>query len=291
MRAWLLWLICCLVGVAHAQGQNACAQAVSASVLARHISRADASFAHMNEKAFHAARWEAETALGCLGEPIQTGQAAAFYRMQALGAFLDDDHARTVAWFRSVMAVAPHYQLPDSIAPDGHPLRIDFEVAVGTTPLAGEPVKRPASGVVRVDGRVATQLPKDRPYVFQWIDGDGKIRMSRIVQIGLASPQYATGRGFQTEKSKRKSPVSKVRRTPKFGVDVPLIAVAGTAAIVSGVSVAVASAKAKKFWDKSTSRGDLAGLRQQTNTWAWVGVSAGTVAAGTGIAAVIVGTW
>jgi hypothetical protein len=61
----------------------------------------------MDAKAFRAARWQADAAVPCLGEAIQVGQAAAFYRMQALGAFMDKEHAKTVGWFKSVFAVAP----------------------------------------------------------------------------------------------------------------------------------------------------------------------------------------
>ena len=45
------------------------------------------------------ARWEADAAIPCLGSAVQVGQAAAFYRMQALGAFMDLEHAKTVGWF------------------------------------------------------------------------------------------------------------------------------------------------------------------------------------------------
>jgi hypothetical protein len=281
----------CIGEVAHAQAGTGCDEPVSTATLARHISRADVAFARMNESDFHDARFEAEQALICLGAPIQTGQAAAFYRMHALGAFLDGDHARAVSWFRSVVAVAPRYQLPDALAPESHPLRIDFEVAVGTNPIVGDPVKRPASGVIRIDGRLATELPKDRPYVFQHVDEDSRIRVSTIVQTGMAAPKYATGRGLQTSKSKRAVAVTKVRRIPQLRVDIPLIAVAGGAAVLSGVSFALATAKERRFWEGATPRGELEGLRRQTNTWAGIGVGAGAVAAGTGIAAVVVGTW
>jgi hypothetical protein len=285
----LLWL-----GAAPAWAQVGavvCDQPVATSTLARHISRADAAFARMNEQEFQTARWDADSALYCLGEPIQLGQAAAFYRMQALGAFVDGEHARAVAWFRSVLAVAPHYQLPEAIAGQGHPLRIDFEVATGTTVLPGDPVRRPSVGVVRIDGHEAVEFPKDRPFVFQHVGEDGRVFISTVVQIGIAPPAVASGRGFQGGAVQKRQNVSKVRRTPRLGVDIPLIAVAGGAAVLSGVSFAVAKAKERRFFDASTPRTELDGLHSQTNTWAWIGVSAGTVAAGTGVAAVIVGTW
>ena len=74
-------------------------------------------------------------------------------------------------------------------------------------------------------------------------------------------------------------------------MSIPLISVAGVSAIVSGVSYGLASSKAQKFWDRSTPDSKLSGLRDQTNTWAWVSVGTGAVAVGAGTAAIISGTW
>ena len=109
---------------ASAQG-NACPEQVSTATLAQHISAADLAFSSMDENAFRTARWSAQRSLRCRGEAIQTGQAAAYYRMEALGSFLDQNHAQTVGFFKRAQG-QPHYILPDPMAPAGHPLRIDF---------------------------------------------------------------------------------------------------------------------------------------------------------------------
>ena len=96
---------------ASAQG-NACPEQVSTATLAQHISAADLAFSSMDENAFRTARWSAQRSLRCMGEAIQTGQAAAYYRMEALGSFLDQNHAQTVGFFKSMLKVAPTTSCP-----------------------------------------------------------------------------------------------------------------------------------------------------------------------------------
>ncbi len=272
--------------------QATCPRPVSAAALARFISKADVAFAQMDAEAFRAARWEADKSIPCLGQAIQAGQAAAYYRMQALGSFMDQDHARTVGWFKSVFAVAPQYVLPETLAPDGHPMRIDFEVAQGAPRLSGEPVPRPALGVIRVDGKTAAELPQDRPFLWQHTDGDGRVRATTVVQPGMQPPRYATLRGYQAiPRDRRSGPVTRARRNRSHGLSVPLAVLSGCTAIASGVSYAVASSKAQRFWSRATPTSKLASLQNQTNTWVWISVGTGAIAAGTGVAAVVSGTW
>ena len=212
--------------------------------------------------------------------------------MQALGAFMDKEHAKTVGWFKSVFAVAPRYVLPESLAGQGHPLRINFEVAQDTPSVQGDPVPRPAVGFIRVDGKVASELPKDRPYLWQHADGDGRARQTMVVVPGMKPPRYATVRGHQKAAPRSASGnYTKVRRSGGVRLSIPLITVAGVSAITSGVSYGMAHSKSQKFWDRSTPDAQLAGLRDETNTWAWISAGTGTVALGCGVAAVISGTW
>jgi hypothetical protein len=272
------------------QAQGACPQRVGGAELARHISKADLAFAKMDAEGFRAARWQADAAIPCLSSAVQIGQAAAFYRMQALGAFMDQEHAKTVGWFKSVFAVAPQYVLPEALAPTGHPLRIDFEVAQDMPRIDGDPVRRPASGLIRVDGKIASELPRDRPYLWQHADADGRALQSQVVVPGMKPPPYKTARGNQRP-SKPVGQYTKVKRNGRSGLYIPLITVAGVSAIASGISYGLASSRAQEFWDRSTPDGQLAGLRDQTNKWAWVSVGTGTLAVGAGAAAVISGTW
>jgi hypothetical protein len=287
MRWLMIW--CFTAGLAHAR--EGCPELVSTASLSRHISEADMAFSTMDEQAFRTARWTAQRAIPCLGEPIQAGQAAAYYRMEALGSFVDQHHAQTVGFFKSMLRVAPHYLLPEAMAPDGHPLRVNFEVAQGTMPVEGDPVQRAGDGVIRIDGRVGTEFPKDRPYLFQHVSDSGIVLASTVVGIGVAPPRYGTMRGIQNAHAGRGQTKAKSeKRSPSpIQVNVPLASIAGGAAAVAGISYALAVSSETKFWDPTTKRSNLDGLKKKTNTMVWVSGISGTVALGTGVSAFLVG--
>jgi hypothetical protein len=276
---------------APAQGASPCPEQVSTATLAQHISAADLAFSSMDENAFRAARWSAQRSLTCMGEAIQSGQAAAYYRMEALGSFLDQNHAQSVGFFKSMLRVAPHYILPEPMAPSGHPLRVDFEVAQGTAHVPGDPVPKPKDGVIRVDGGVAVEFPRDRPYLFQHQTMDGAIPVTAVVGIGVEYPHYATQRGWQSKASgsRRTQTVDKVKRKGGPNVNVPLAIVSGGSALVSGITYLLAARKAAEFEDPATPKSELGDLRDSTNSLVLVSGTFATVAVGTGVAAFMVG--
>ena len=102
MRWILLWMFTVTTAAAQdgvspaVPSKGGCPQLVSTAALSRFISEADMAFSTMDEEGFRAARWTAQRTIKCLGEPVQSGQAAAYYRMEALGSFLDQNHAQTV---------------------------------------------------------------------------------------------------------------------------------------------------------------------------------------------------
>ncbi|MAY81731.1 MAG: hypothetical protein CL930_13245 [Deltaproteobacteria bacterium] len=289
IRLFLVWA---LLG-STAMARQGCPDVRSTAYLAQQISLADVAFSKMDEEAFRKARWASQRGVACLGEPVQPGQAAAYYRMEALGSFLDGNHAQTVGFFKSMLQVAPNYMLPEGLAPNGHPLRVNFEVAQGTVPMVGDPVARPMEGVIRIDGKVALELPKDRPYVFQHLDGEGRVQISAVVGIGVEPPRYTMGRGMQTAGQVRRNTsatVSRAKRSgPAISVNVPLASIAAVTAAVSGVTYAVAASNETRFWDPTTADSELKSLRDRTNTLVWVSAGAATVSVTTGVAAFVVG--
>jgi hypothetical protein len=281
-----------LASVGSAQARQGCPELVSTATLAQYISKADMAFSTMDENEFRTARWTAQRAVNCLGEPVQAGQAAAYYRMEALGSFLDQNHAQTVAFFRSMLSIAPNYMLPDPMAPAGHPLRIDFEVAQGSMATPGKPIRRAVDGVIRVDGRVASETPIDRPYLFQHQRDDASIALSTVVGVGVEAPGYPVGRGLQTEKTGRRI-ASDVTRIPRSATarsyNVPLAATAAMTTAVAGISYVVAMRHEARFNDASTPRSELSGLRKKTNSMVVLSASSVAVAMTTGAAAFVVG--
>ena len=288
----IAFLLTIAVGTASGQGRTGCPEAISTATLAQHISQADMAFSTMNEEDFRAARWTAQRAIRCLGEPVQSGQAAAYYRMEALGSFLDQNHAQTVGFFKSMLTVAPNYMLPEPMAPADHPLRIDFEVAQGTISPPGKPIRKAADGVIRIDGRVANEMPVDRPFLFQHQRSDASIAASAVVGIGVEAPAYSTGRGLQTEKTARRVPTDVVtvkRSRQPLNVNLPLAATAALSTAVAGITYVAAMGHEAEFNDEDTARADLADLRKKTNSMVFVSAISASVALTTGTAAFVVG--
>ena len=288
IRTIVLWMLS--VGVASAR--EGCPEIVSTATLARHITEADMAFSTMDENAFRSARWTAQRAINCLGEPVQPGQAAAYYRMEALGSFLDQNHAQSVGFFKSMLRVAPNYILPEPMAPVGHPLRVDFEVAQGSMPLEGIPIQKASDGAIRVDGAVATEFPRDRPFLMQHQLSDGRIQVSGVVGIGVAPLSYETKRGLQSANAGRvvaEAPTKVSRSRRSSSVNMPLAAVAGASVAVAGISYVVAMGHEAEFNDATTNRAQLSNLRDKTNNMVLLSGGAIATALTTGVAAFVVG--
>lgn len=268
-------LLVALGGPAHAAD---CPEPTTAKALVQEVTAGDTAFAELDDEGFAVSRARTLQMLPCLSEPITPGQAALFHKLHAIGAFVDRDHAGAVAAFRSVVAASPGYQLPESLAPAGHPLRTHFAVAEGAVALPEPLLPVPRSGAVHVDGRRATTAPLDRPWVYQKLDEAGSVVESALVSPGAPVPAYDnTGRPGEPG----------ARR----GVNVPLMATAGVAAVASGVLYLSARGSADRFWDPTTANTELETLRTRTNTLGWLSAGAGVVAVGAGAGAFIAGTF
>jgi len=255
--------------------------ATESSTISQYVTEGDTAFINMDEDGFKQAHEAAVWALPCVGEGLSSGQVAGFHKMEALGAFLGRQHGATVASFRALSATAPGYALSDDLAPESHPMRIHFAVASDMPKSPVKSLPRPNEGWIYVDGAPATEVPTDRPYVFQRFDEEGAVVQTQLVQPGLDAPRYPN-------KGKVKSSGGK---SSGFHLNVPLAATAGvTTAAAIGFHFA-AKANAKTFWDPSTPISDLPQVRQQTNTLGTLSLISGITAFGTGGAAVIVGMW
>ncbi len=254
-----------------------CEAPVTAKAFAQIVSAGDTAYANLDETGFRTARSQATAALPCLSEGLTSGQAAAYHRLEALGAFLDRDHAGAVASFKALRAAAPGYELPEAMAPPNHPLRTYFDIAVGAPEVPGRPLRKPSTGWVHLDGAGADELPTDRPAIYQRFTETGALTETLMVRPGL--PVAAL------------TPESTDRARPERRINVGLASAAGVAALASGGLYLAANSRSNSFWDPTTPTSELASLRQQTNTFGWMSAGFGAVALGTGTAAMLVGTW
>ncbi|MCB9777090.1 MAG: hypothetical protein H6742_00835 [Alphaproteobacteria bacterium] len=273
-----LWVGLALSGTARA----ACEQPVSAGQVAQELSVADAAFADLDEQTFRQSVAHVRAMLPCLSEPLNSSQAGSYHKIEAFSAFLDRDHAAAVQSFRSMLAASPGFKLSDLIAPDGHPLRTDFEIAQGLPPVPGRPLPAPVEGRVQIDGRTTDEAPTTLPFVLQRVGDDGAVYSTDLVEVGASLPAWES-----VPERPGRSPDGSVRRKATG----PLAATAVVAGVTSAALYGVSHAKSRAFWDPATADADLEGLRKQTNGAAYGAVGAGIVAVGAGAAALVTFTW
>jgi hypothetical protein len=265
-----------LVMLATSHAYAACGAPTTEAEIQSAIQSAEVAFAEMDEAAFVRHIGVVDAALPCLGSPLGPGLAAAAHRAAALEAFLARDRDKAVAHFQALLAIEPGYVLNETLAPPGHPLRDDFEAAGGIG--ARPPVELAAHRglVYRVDGEVTTEIPTDRPYLFQVIDG-GLVISTTMIELN-ALPRLES---FATVE-----PVERPHRAR-----IPLLVTAALTAASAGACYAVAARREDDFWDPGTPDGELGDLRRETNTYVFLAVGAGAVAVGTGAAAAFTVAW
>ncbi|MCB9687014.1 MAG: hypothetical protein H6735_18385 [Alphaproteobacteria bacterium] len=154
------------------------------------VEKAENTFVQMDEDGFAKAVVLTRNTLDCLTEPLTPVSAAGFHRVNALEAFLRGDHAKTIVHFQAVRGSQPGYELPDEIAPEGHPLRVDFDKSSQFSDAGRFPLDPPETGWLLIDGSRATEAPGGRPFIFQWVQGAGQIGKSGWVDVGAALPSY-----------------------------------------------------------------------------------------------------
>lgn len=256
--------------------------------------RALEAFEKMDVAQFKAEQTGASKALACLGEPLSPDQAAAWHRLMALAAFLDRDQDAAVARFQASRTIDAEARLPDSIAPEGHPLDRLFSKADPELAGAIEPLAVPDGGKAWVDGSPDSVVrPIDRPSVLQLAGPDGAVVDTRDLGARAPAPDWSQfAFGGEPEPTPEPEPTQPAP-TPEpvaraGGPHVGLTVAAGVAAATSAATFAAATASRSKFDDPSTAYADLEGLRGRTNGLAAVSGVAAAGAVGLGVAAVTV---
>ncbi|MEL6346608.1 MAG: hypothetical protein AAFV53_26080 [Myxococcota bacterium] len=266
--AWLLmgWL----VGGARA----GCETPISADEMAQNIAVSEAAYVQMNEDEFKSSVAAVRQWVPCISTPMSAAQVVGYYRLEALHAFLSRDKDAAQAAIRGVLAVSPTYSLPESIAPDGHPLQVLFDEVVMEPPGQTRSLSAPRTGAVWVDGVASpTERPANRPYLLQYApEEDGAVIYTGVLNPDDPLPKFSKVR---TEKN----------------LVTPLWITAGAAAVVAGGALWAGVRSEAEFNDPATAQDDLDALRRRTNALGAVSAGAGIVAAGSGAAAVIMTRW
>ncbi len=174
-----------------AAAQDGCGSAA----LADAIGRAEVAFTAMDGAGFDTALADARSSFECQTEALTPVLCADWHRVLALDAFLRDEGPDAVLSFHAALSTTPGYDLPTTIAPEGHPLRTQFEQAKLVGAGGTIELPPPSEGWIAVDGQRSQIAPAGRPFVLQRFDDDGTVVSTLYVELGAPMPQYPTEGG------------------------------------------------------------------------------------------------
>ncbi len=125
------------------------------------------AFAGMDIDGLVRARDSAAQHLECVDQAVSADVAAAFHRLLAMVAFTEQDPSSALAEFHAARRLNPGYQIPEDVAPVGHPLITLYEQSL--TAAVGEllPVNPPVNGWVTVDGIRGAPVPSGISTILQ----------------------------------------------------------------------------------------------------------------------------
>ncbi|MEQ1508726.1 MAG: hypothetical protein ABMB14_41245 [Myxococcota bacterium] len=154
------------------------------------VGDAELAFVHMDAQTFESAAARLDRALDCQTDALTAIQIASYHKVRALAAFFDADEAATILSFQAALNTMPGYALPLEIAPDGNPLRQQFEKAKLYAPGETFDLSPPADGWLTIDGVRTTAAPASRPFVFQRFGSAGEVQDTDYVAVGSPVPSY-----------------------------------------------------------------------------------------------------
>lgn len=205
----------------------------------------------------------------CVGEALAPPDAGAVHRAEGLSAFSRRDMESARRSFAAARAADPNYTLSSSLAPEGNPLRAEWEGAVPS--VASGAVPAATSLVSFVDGGLSQKRATDRPAVIQYVDADGRAKFSALVEGNVAVPVPQAD--------------PKIRRVPWGWVGATV-----ASGLAGGVLLGAAYAADEEYQAaKSKSEADL--LREPVNTLAGASVGCAALVVGFGAVAVVRGVF
>ncbi|MEZ4322113.1 MAG: hypothetical protein R3F61_31870 [Myxococcota bacterium] len=244
-------------------------------------SRAQEAFANLDEEGFSQARDELLAGIECSVEALTTSAVAGYFRVRALDAHLRRAPEDLLANARAMAEIDP-VPPPTSVTPRGHPVRNAWETARAAGPSGPRELPVPSGGRIRVDGRDTLALPVERPTVIQFVQPDGSLAWTRVIEPGGLPPGYTEA----SEDYRAKYENAIIVSAPRKPIELPILAgIFGAGAIGT---YATTFHTRKRFFD-AEDPADLRTLRNNNN--ALVIASAGLGAVALGLGTWTVATW
>lgn len=254
------------------ENPDACPQMFSASDFFSANAKGEAAFADLDADGLEAAYLESKQVLFCMQGEIQGMMAASFHRMAGMQAFVAGDRERVLQEFSRARLLHQGYEIPDSVAPPGHPLKVLYQEAktMGEGELQrGVP---PEGGWLVVDGVRNGARPVAADVFVQVYTLDGDRQATVFVAAGESMPAWGVEGSFS-----------------KKGLRTPAIVATGVSALATGVFFGL-SWKNRLLFD-----GDVASTpctlgaeqcldqyKDRTNAMVWSSVGAGALTLGFG---------
>ena len=281
IRTAVVGTACILGGAAQADCDAPATQAQLAGI----AFEARAAFEAMDQAKFVSQMSQMRQVIPCLGEIIDPMGASTVHLLMGLDSFGQKDLEGSTLAFAAARSASSGYQMPESVAPAGHPLHAAFATVPVDNPETQDVSVRPGM-TLYIDGKEATARPTAWPAVVQLTDADGTTQQTVYLSgadpiPGAPAPEIAPAKENDSEIDvgdlivpiAGKPVLSSSLRTPLLGV-------AGTAVLATAVLQILASRSAQTYWDEGTGPSDLNGLRSRTNKLNSASVATGVISAG-----------
>lgn len=236
------------------------------------------AFAAMDLLALGHAREEALETLPCLVDQVTPLVAADFHRMMAMAAFTSGDEDRVLEEFHAARRLEPGYQVPEAVAPAGHPLANLYDQAEKNVLIDRklDPVIPPVGGFVLVDGVDTSWRLEGLSALLQAHDARGGLVETRYVLASDPTPAWGP-LPLEVEARRRRR--------------IALGASAGAAVLLAGGLYTGAVVQERRFQSSVVPDQDseLRSMQTKANSMLWASVGAGGL--GVALATVTVVLW
>lgn len=271
----IAFLVAGLSKPALASDNGSCVGTTTVADFAAASAGGEAAFADLDSDALSRAMVAGAHALTCLADPVGTKDAAAFHRMIALAAFTRHDLANARAEFHAARRLEPGYVIPESVAPQGHPLTALYDESATADEGELQAVQATGGGWIVVDGVRGSPRPTGVSVILQRFDALGKLEASVYLPAKAVLPTWATPPKAVTRK----------------GTHTGFIAGTAAAAVAGGVTYGIALSTKAQFMnlEDPVEDSELPGLQSRANTLTYASIGVGVVALALGTVTIV--TW
>lgn len=179
-----MWMWLALSGPALAAD---CAAQTRAEEVGGFVEEAMLAFATLDEDGFNDASGRAHAALPCVSDVISPARAAAYHRMEGVGAFMQGDAESAQRSFSAALHIEPGYALSAKIAPEGGKLWRLYDGAKSLSVSAPVTIPVPSVLELRLDGAVSNQRIPELPVIWQVV-ANSKVSETAYVAAGQPVP-------------------------------------------------------------------------------------------------------